>query len=227
MCQAGNPAARDAVCNHPKRDQRTGSPALRVTDHRYSRDLERHHLALRMIRHEARTCTIRSCTTLTDDRIRKLYRSYVAEGTASRAVRRKRGKSPRRAGYFLRNASAHLEASLLAGLFTAVGLIEGEDARGPARHSLEFGALFCDAFETYQSLWRSGCLSFEHAWFLLIALASGEDLKVDGCPECGGAFVRDTLALAPGRCPLCRMKTDTRGVRRLLAERRRLADPRT
>jgi hypothetical protein len=200
---------------------------LRVTDHRYSRDLERHHLALRMIRHEARTCTIRLCTTLTDDRIRKLYRSYVSAGPAALEVRRKRGKSPRRTAYFLRNASAHLEASLLAGLFAAVGLIEDEGARNPSQRSLEFGALFCDAFETYQSLWRSGRLSFEHAWFLLMALASGEDLQVDGCPECGGAFVRDALALSPGRCPICRMKTDTRGVRRLLAERRKLADPRS
>jgi len=198
---------------------------LRVTDHRYSRDLDRHHLALRMIRHEARTCTIRSCTTLTDDRIRKLYRSYVASNPATHEVRRKRGKSPRRIAYFLRNASAHLEASLLAGLFTAVGLIEDESARGPAPRSLEFGALFCDAFETYQCLWRSGRMSFEHAWFLLTALASGEDLKVDRCPVCSGAFVRDTLALAPGRCPLCRMKTDTRGVRRLLADRRIAANP--
>ena len=124
-----------------------------------------------MIRHEARTCTIRSCTTLTDDRIRKLYRSYVASNPATHEVRRKRGKSPRRIAYFLRNASAHLEASLLAGLFTAVGLIEDESARGPAQRSLEFGALFCDAFETYQCLWRSGRMSFEHAWFLLTALA--------------------------------------------------------
>jgi hypothetical protein len=193
---------------------------LRVTDHRYSRDLERHHLALRMIRHEARTCTIRSCTTLTDDRIRKLYRSYVASGPERPAVRRKRGKSPRRIAFFLRNASAHLEASLLGGLFATVGLIEGESVRSPVPRGLEFGALFCDAFETHRSLWSSGRLSFEHAWFLLMALGSGEDLKVDRCPVCGGAFVRDSLALAPGRCPLCRMKTDTRGVRRLLAERR-------
>lgn len=197
---------------------------MRVTDHRYSRDLERHHLALRMIRHEARTCTIRSCTTLTDDRIRKLYRSYVASSPEALAVRRKRGKSPRRIAFFLRNASAHLEASLLAGLFATVGLMDDGSIRSSAARTLEFGALFCDAFETHRSLWPGGRLSFEHAWFLLMALASGEDLKVDLCPVCSAAFVRDSLALAPGRCPLCRMKSDTRGVRRLLAERRTAAN---
>lgn len=199
---------------------------MRVTDHRYARDLERHHLALRMIRHEARTRTIRLCTTLTDDRIRKLYRSYVASSPEALDVRRKRGKSPRRIAFFLRNASAHLEASLLGGLFAAVGLIEGACTRGPLPRNLEFGALFCDTFETYQSLWSSGRLSFEHAWFLLMALASGEDLKMDRCPACSGVFVRDALALAPGRCPLCRMKAGGRGAKRLLAERRTAANAR-
>ena len=53
---------------------------MRVTDDRYSRDLRRYDLAVRLIRHEARTQTIRQWTGLTDDRIRKLYRSYVRAG---------------------------------------------------------------------------------------------------------------------------------------------------
>ena len=50
---------------------------MRVSDDRYSRDRLRYDLALRLIRHEARTHTIRQWTGLTDDRIRKLYRSYA------------------------------------------------------------------------------------------------------------------------------------------------------
>ena len=49
---------------------------MRVSDDRYTRDRERFDLALRLIRHEARTFTIRQWTGLSDDRIRKLYRSY-------------------------------------------------------------------------------------------------------------------------------------------------------
>ena len=50
---------------------------MRVSDDRYTRDRQRLDLALRLIRHEARTFTIRQWTGLSDDRIRKLYRSYV------------------------------------------------------------------------------------------------------------------------------------------------------
>ena len=46
---------------------------MRLTDDRYSGEKSQFELALRMIRHEARTGTIRACTGLSDDRIRKLY----------------------------------------------------------------------------------------------------------------------------------------------------------
>ena len=43
-----------------------------MTDDRYAAERSQFELALRMIRHEARTRTIRECTGLSDDRIRKL-----------------------------------------------------------------------------------------------------------------------------------------------------------
>ena len=49
---------------------------MRLTDDRYSGEKSQFELALRLIRHEARTGTIRSCTGLSDDRIRKLYSTY-------------------------------------------------------------------------------------------------------------------------------------------------------
>ena len=78
---------------------------MRITDDRYTRDRLRLDLALRLIGHEARTRTIRSWTGLTDDRIRKLYRSYVADA-GRRDVRRHRGKSPRQNAFFMRNPEA-------------------------------------------------------------------------------------------------------------------------
>jgi hypothetical protein len=75
---------------------------MRVSDDRYTRDRERLDLALRLIRHEARTFTIRQWTGLSDDRIRKLYRSYVLESDSS-TVMRHRGKSPRQTAFFFRN----------------------------------------------------------------------------------------------------------------------------
>ena len=67
---------------------------MHISNERYFHDRQRHDLALRMIRHEARTCTIRSCTGLTDDRIRRLYKTYASH-MPSAPVRRRRGKSPR------------------------------------------------------------------------------------------------------------------------------------
>lgn len=182
---------------------------MRITDHRYTRDLLRFDLALRMIRHEARTCTIRVCTGLTDDRIRKLYRSYVVTGPATPAVRRKRGKSPRQIAYFTRNTLNQLEASLLAGIFAALGLLQNCRDGAATGWNLEFGGLFCDAFETYQQCWRDSRLSFEHAWFLLLALAQGQDLDLERCPRCAGVYVRDIYAMPLATCPLCRVKQVT------------------
>ena len=45
---------------------------MRISDDRYSRERARMELALRFLRHEARTQTIRAWTGLSDDRIRKV-----------------------------------------------------------------------------------------------------------------------------------------------------------
>jgi hypothetical protein len=50
---------------------------MRISEDRYDRDRQRLELALRLLTHEARTQTIRVWTGLSDDRIRKLYRSYL------------------------------------------------------------------------------------------------------------------------------------------------------
>jgi len=52
---------------------------MHVTDECYKRDCLRLKLALRLIRYEALTHTIRHWTGLSDDRVRKLYRSYIKQ----------------------------------------------------------------------------------------------------------------------------------------------------
>ncbi len=94
---------------------------MHISNERYFNERQRHDLALRMIRHEARTCTIRSCTGLTDDRIRRLYKTYASH-MPSAPVRRRRGKSPRQVAFFVRNARAQLESSMLASVFAMFGL---------------------------------------------------------------------------------------------------------
>src|SRR5262245_32455116 len=177
---------------------------MRVSDDRYTRDRLRFDLALRMIHQEARTCTIRSWTGLTDDRIRKLYRTYLQQQVA-RPPKRDRGKSPRQIAYFLRSPSVQFEATTLASLFALLGLIPPafEPSRTLPLMSLEAGDLFCLAYESYLSLHGAPRISFEHAGFLLLALRTQDELKLRGCARCGGLSLVDALAVTGAECVAC------------------------
>ena len=178
---------------------------MRVSDDRYTRDREKFDLALRLIRHEARTYTIRQWTGLSDDRIRKLYRSYIVHQDAH-GVHRHRGKSPRQAAFFFRSAELNFHAAQLASLFVMYGLVRGTDHGLEPRYrvgSLESGALLCRAYEAYRELHTPASISFEHAWFLLLALARHDEVGIARCDRCGGVRVRDLLARHKRDCSNC------------------------
>jgi hypothetical protein len=177
---------------------------MHISNDRYFLDRERHDLALRMIRHEARTCTIRSCTGLTDDRIRRLYKTYATH--AKSLVRRHRGKSPRQASFFTRNVQVQFEASLLTCAFAAFGLLTGECAR---IMSLQRGRLFCDAFETHRQLCTANSISFEHAWFLLQLVQQNNVLRIVRCRHCDGQYLRQQQHPSGRHCPVCKLNAPT------------------
>jgi hypothetical protein len=184
---------------------------MRISDDRYSRDRLRLDLALRFIHHEARTHTIRAWTGLTDDRIRKLYRTYLYEAGGA-GVARHRGKSPRQAAFFTRSLRMRREAAVFASVGSLYGLIAPhaisvERATQPAP-TVARGALLCEVFETYRALVGEAQISFEHAVFLLGALLSGDELRVAHCRDCSGVLVTDRLTL---RTPVC---NDCSGSRR-------------
>jgi hypothetical protein len=180
---------------------------VHISNDRYFHDRRRHDLALRMIRHEARTCTIRSCTGLTDDRIRRLYKTYASHAS-SPPIRRHRGKSPRQVAFFIRNTQAQFESSLLASVFTTFGLLHGA---GEPPRGLEFGKLFCDAYETHRQLIGpassvDGEISFEHAWFLLQLLHRNRELRAERCRHCDSQYLQDRLNGPRRECPVCKLK---------------------
>jgi hypothetical protein len=178
---------------------------MRVSDDRYTRDRQKFDLALRLIRHEARTYTIRQWTGLSDDRIRKLYRTYVQNGEV-RVITRHRGKSPRQAAFFFRNPEVHFHAAQLASLFLMYGLMGSSGNRVESRYrvgSLESGTLLCRAYEAYLDLHAPVSISFEHAWFLLLALARRDEVGIARCTNCGGVRVRDLLARHKQTCGNC------------------------
>jgi len=176
---------------------------MRISDDRYSRDRLRLDIAMHFIRHEARTHTIRQWTGLTDDRIRKLYRSYLQAGGCQ--VVRHRGKSPQQAAFFLRTSRLRHEAAAFAGLCCLVGLLDGRRGQPQQRLAWSVGgaAALCQAYEVYRTMLGAPAIGFEHAVLLVNALALGHELRLGACQECGVLLVVDALALRAARCVLC------------------------
>jgi hypothetical protein len=179
---------------------------VRLTDNRYAAERLQFELALRMIRHEARTRTIKACTGLSDDRIRKLYTTYFGDGDSS-GVRRRRGKSPRQVSLFVRNPLNQLEATTLVALFCASLLLRIDAANRiqPCwpRPDVEYGHRLCRAYETYLLLHPSPRITFEWAWNLLQTISHNDELYLADCHECHAAYVQDAYAIDHRRCPSC------------------------
>jgi len=189
---------------------------MRLTDDRYAGERAQFELALRMIGHEARTRTIHECTGLSDDRIRKLYATYF-RGSGSDGVRRRRGKSPRQVGRFVKTPDNQLQATTLVSLFCGSRLLRIDarnhvSARWP-RPDVEFGHRLCRAFETYLLLHEDASLSFEWAWNLLHAIAWNDELYLASCAGCESIYVQDAYALDDATCPACAIAERRRATR--------------
>ncbi len=185
---------------------------MRLTDDRYANERSQFELALRMIRHEARTRTIRECTGLSDDRIRKLYWTYFRNSGVT-GVRRRRGKSPRQITRFVKNAQHQLQSTTLVALYNA-GLLLRIDERKLVhpcwpRPDVEFGHRLCRAFETYLLLHERPLLSFEWAWTLLHSIC-GDELYLASCAGCDSCYVQDAFALDLKTCPCCEIEAERR-----------------
>ena len=186
---------------------------MRLTDDRYAGERSQFELALRMIGHEARTSTIRDCTGLSDDRIRKLYARYFKH-RGQAGIRRRRGKSPRQVTRFVKNPQHQLQATTLVALFCAGGLLRMDEenkvhSRWP-RPNVEFGHRVCRAFENYLLLHEQPLLSFEWAWNLLKSIAWNDELYLAVCRGCRGRYVQDAYALDLKTCPACEIENHQR-----------------
>lgn len=160
---------------------------------------QRMTLAIRMLRFEARTRTIRLATRLSDDQIRRVYH----QAGLSSATSRHRGRSPSSAMQFTRSSAAQLESSIFAGVLMKHGLLKGRRPRPWLHNALHYAQRFCDAYADYLQLSQAEPLSFEQAWYLARLLAARGDLYLQRCPRCDGYFVRDTTTVLKDQCPLC------------------------
>ena len=101
---------------------------MRATDDRYRGEQARFELAMRMIKHEARTGTIRyldraSTTIAFASSTRRI------SSTATMPVRRRRGRSPTRIGPLVRTPTRALESGVFANLLLANGLFSHRAVR--------------------------------------------------------------------------------------------------
>ncbi|MBN1240040.1 MAG: hypothetical protein JXB36_16170 [Gammaproteobacteria bacterium] len=174
---------------------------MRATDHRYRGEKERFELALRMIRHEARTGTIRFWTGLSDDRIRKLYTSYFKFAEAP--VRRRRGRSPSQVAPLVKTPLRALESGVFANLLLANGLLSADATPANLSGNIAMGHRFCECYETYCALVPRASLSFEWGWNLLLSIQRGDELGIRHCDVCSVGYVFDLLALPQPSCPAC------------------------
>lgn len=176
---------------------------MRTTDDRYRGERARFELAMRMIRHEARTGTIRYLTGLSDDRIRKLYTSYF-KFDAGTPIRRRRGKTPTQITPLIRTPARTLESGVFVNLLLANGLLSIEDPPGPAlRGNIEIGNRFCQCYETHHRVIPSPTLSFEWAWNLMLTVRRGDEIGIGRCEECATTYLYDRLTLPRSPCPAC------------------------
>jgi hypothetical protein len=193
---------------------------MRISDDRYSRERARMELALRFLHHEARTQTIRAWTGLSDDRIRKLYRSYMSQ--ARRHLPRHRGKSPHQVAYFTRSLRLQEESALLASMLSLLGVLPaaahgasampggaasacaaGSAASALPLASVRRGELLCQAFEAFRLFVPAAQISFEHAVFLATALTRGDQLRLGDCSGCGSLMVTERFRLRSALCSHC------------------------
>ncbi len=175
---------------------------MRATDDRYRGEQARFDLAMRMIRHEARTGTIRYWTGMSDDRIRKLYTTYFKFGEMP--VRRRRGRSPTRVAPLVRTPLRALESGVFANLLLTNGLFAVDNPPGPSlKHDIELGHRFCECFETFHLLVPRHALSFEWGWNLLLSIRRGDELGITRCADCSICYVFDLLSLPRSVCPAC------------------------
>jgi hypothetical protein len=183
---------------------------MRLTDDRYAGERSQFELALRMIRHEARTRTIRECTGLSDDRIRKLYARYF-RNSGQTNIKRRRGKSPRQVQRYVKSPVNQSQATTLVALFCAGLLIRiDRDDQVYAcwpRPDVEFGHRLCRAYETYLLLHADAKLSFEWAWNLLQCISYNDELYLAVCAGCDARYVQDSYALDGKTCPTCEIGT--------------------
>lgn len=177
---------------------------VRISDHRYIRDVGKYNLAMRLIHHEARTGTIRDCTGLSRRCIRNLFRSYAHDQLGGCAARH-RGPSPHNVEFLLQSSEVRSDIAVLASICCLWDLISLHPPRIVRREppNVVRAELLCTAFEMFQELVPQSTITLEHALLLVATLIQGKELALRACPNCTALIVIDFHADTRLICDLC------------------------
>ncbi|MEM7764999.1 MAG: hypothetical protein AAF290_13115 [Pseudomonadota bacterium] len=180
---------------------------------RYRTERAKIDLALTMIAREARTSTIKCCTGLSDDRIRRLCTQYFSTRDG-RSVRRRRGKSPHQIAKFVKNAEHQLQATTIMHLLITAGLLrvtaDGTLQGNWLTVDVDIGQQFCDVYDLYQLVHSKPLFGFEWGWNLMQALGRDEALAMAHCDRCEVEYLHDRYSLDFHICPACEIRTERR-----------------
>ena len=176
---------------------------MRILDARYSRDIRRYQLAMRLMGFEARTQTIRRYTGLSRSRIQALGRSDYPQSAGVAPIRH-RGPAPYRLEALLGDARSradcHLVASLAFLLSDSAEIIAVNDVRDDP---LRAGECLCHLFESYLQIALSPRLSFEQVVLVHSALAKRKRLATRTCAHCGSLILQDLQEIERLTCSYC------------------------
>ncbi len=177
---------------------------MRVWYPRYARDLQRLHLAQRLIAHRARTQVISDWTGLSVVQVRSLYRQFGRESEAGSA-QRLRGPGPTSVSQLLTSARWRSEAAGFIGLCFVFEAMPDMPIHDPKRelHTVARGERLCRAFEIYRALMPGRSMTFHQALLLYTAVAIGQEVYAAKCETCGAVIVRDVLGIGRWNCGHC------------------------
>lgn len=164
------------------------------------RDFRRYQLALRLMRHQARTQTISELTQLTRHQLATLRQRWrVPQAT------RHRGPAPKSMAAFFHSPRARSEGASLTVLCQQFNAIPSGVGVGAPKDllSLELGEQLCLVFEVYRGCFPDSAVEFEELLMLAVGLARGDEIAVGRCGSCAAVILIDRFAAPRYFCSHC------------------------
>ena len=174
---------------------------MRLFDKRYESHLRKYTLALSMIEHGARICTVTQWTGLSKYCVQNLTKSY---GSKTR-IKCKRGDPPSQPAYFSKSPEVARESMAFAYIALQMQAVPAgvvPDARASLPGIVQ-GERLMSAFELYRALLPEAIISLEYAILLIIELAERSALALGECRGCHDVMVVDLLRTRQEFCPFC------------------------